>query len=57
MSCARSWTGRMQGISASGSPSRVRPTMTRGGKESVANGLVTIIIEEYDIHTTSTFLT
>ena len=29
-------------------------SLTRGGKESVANGLVTIIIEEYDIHTTST---
>ena len=31
-------------------------SLTRGGKESVANGLVTIIVEEYDVYVTSTFL-
>ena len=31
-------------------------SLTRGGKESISNGLVTLIVEEYDIHTTTIFL-
>ena len=31
-------------------------SLTRGGKESIANGLVTLIVEEYDIQTMANFL-
>ena len=31
-------------------------SLTRGGKEAIANGLVTIIVEEYDVVPTANFL-